>query len=330
MGTKVRLILRNHFPYSLFLFLVPRVDHSESIPSLFPIPSLLFGNPMMTKPLISAVVAIAALFTLTYQASADQNGKKNNAQRNDERRENEAVQKARRDVGEAEKGMRDAEQSARKAADKVKELLRDQSKAASQIQRRRDELEKKHADYVGLTEARRTLESTRKVYEQAGAPILKQARESAQYQEAVEAAKQADRRLSSVRDDDDLEESERLKLLSDTAKIKQRPAQLEREALDAEEALKEYRSKLRDAEQAVVKAKTEMEKAVEKDPELKSAKDAFEVAKDRVTAARRDLAKESRDLADARQKLTREQNDLQQKISADQKDDNRGKNKGKK
>ena len=40
-------------------------------------------------------------------------------------------------------------------------------------------------------------------------------------------------------------------------------------------------------------------------------------------------AKEAKQLADAKQKLTREQNDLQQKINADRKDDNKD-NKNKK
>lgn len=286
----------------------------------------------MLKILILASLAAGVWFASTPLLTAAQNGKnnnKNNTQKNDERRENDAVQKAKKDVDAAEKVARDAEKSARQAADKLKGAIRDQSKAASQIQKRRDDLEEKHGDLVGLTEARRTLDAARKTYEKSGSPILKQVTESASYQEAVETAKQADRRLSALRDDTDLEDGERLKQMADAAKTKQLPARLEREALDAEESLKSERNALRAAEQAVAKASDAMEKAVEKDPELKSAKDTFESAKNQVAAARRESAKEAKQWADAKQKLSREQNDLQQKVNADRKDDNKGKNKNK-
>lgn len=285
----------------------------------------------MLKILMLASLAAGVWLASTPLLRAAQNGKnnRNNAQKNDERRENDAVQKAQKDVNAAEKVMRDAEKSARQAADKLKGAIRDQSKAASQIQKRRDDLEEKHGDLVGLTEARRTLDAARKAYGKAGSPILKRVTESPSYQEAVEMAQQSDRRLSALRDDTDLEDAERLKQMADAAKTKQLPARLEREALDAEESLKSERNALRAAEQAVAKANDAMDKAVEKDPELKSAKDSFESAKNQVAAARRESAKEAKQLADARQKLSREQNDLQQKINADRKDDNKPKNKSK-
>ena len=286
----------------------------------------------MFKPLLLTALMTSCFIANVPLVSAAQNGKNNNktnAQKNDERRENDAVQKAQKDVSAAEKMAHDAEKSARQAAEKHKAAIRDQSKAASQIQKRRDDLEEKQGDLVGLTEARRTLDAARKTYEKSGSPILKRVTESPSYKEAIETAKQADRRLSALRDDTDLEDGERLKQMVDAAKTKQLPARLERDALDAEESLKSERGALRAAEQAVVKANDAMEKAVEKDPELKAAKDTFESAKDHVAAARRESSKEAKQLADAKQKLSREQNDLQQKINADRKDDNKPKNKNK-
>ena len=279
----------------------------------------------MLKPLLLAALPIG-LFLASAHAAA-QNGKNNNSNnKNDERRENEAVQKAQKDVKAAGDALRDAEKSAKQAAEKLKAAVRDQSKAASQIQQRRDDLEAKHSDLVGLTETRRTLDVARKAYEKAGAPIMKQVAESAKYKAALEASKIADRRLSALRDDNGGDDGERLKQMAQAAKTKLLPAQLEREALDAEESLKPERTKLKAAEEAVAKANDAMEKAVERDPEFKSAKEAFEKAKDHVAAARRESAQEARQMTDARQKLTREQNDLQQKINADNKDDNKGKN----
>ena len=286
----------------------------------------------MFKPLLFAVLAAELLLASAPSHSTAQNGKNNSqtkAQKNDERRENEAVQKAQKDVNAAEKIVREAEKSARQAADKIKDAVRAQSKAAGQIQKRRDELEAQHADLVGLTEARRTLEAARKAYETAGAPILKQVAESAKYKEALEAAKNAERRLVALRANDDGDDGDRLKQMAEAAKTKLLPTQLEREALDADESLKPERTRLKAAEAAVATANNAMEKAVDKDPELKSAKEAFEKAKDHVAAARRESAKDVKQLADAKQKLAREQQNLQRNITADRKDDNTGKNRKK-
>ena len=284
----------------------------------------------MFKPLLLIALSTGLLGSFAPLHAAAQSGKnnnKNNNNKNDERKENEAVQKAQKDVTAAKKVFGEAEKSARQAAEKLQSAIRDQSKAAGQIQRRRDDLETKHADLVGLTEARRNLDTARKAYEIAGAPILKQVAATAGYKEAVEAAKSADRRLAALREDGAGDDGDRLKQMADAAKTKQLPSRLEREALDAEESLKPERKELKATEESVAKANDAMEKAVERDPELKSAKEAFERAKDRVAAARRESVQETKQLADARQKLTREQNDLQQKINADNKDDNKSKNK---
>ena len=46
-------------------------------------------------------------------------------------------------------------------------------------------------------------------------------------------------------------------------------------------------------------------KAVENDPAFKSAKEAFEKAKNDIVSARREAGKEARQMVDARQKFTR-------------------------
>jgi hypothetical protein len=284
----------------------------------------------MFRPLLFTILSFGVLFALSPSAASAQNNKnKNNANRNDERRENEAVQKAQKDVNAAEKLLREAEKSARQAVERLKGAERDQTKAASHLQKQRDELEAKHADLLGLTEARRTLDAARRAYEKAGEPILKAVAESARYKSAVEDAKTADRRLATVREDKEGDAPDRLKQMSELAKTKLVPKQMEREALDAESSLKSQRAEFKAAEDAVTRTHAAVEKAVEKDPAIKSAKDAFEKAKSDLVAARREAEKEARQMTDARQKLAREQQDLQQKINADRKDDNKPKNKNK-
>lgn len=261
---------------------------------------------------------------------ANANGNnRNNAQRNDEKRENEAVDKARKDVNNAERVVKDAERALKQVSDKLRSAEVEHSRAASTIQRVRDELETRHGDLTGFTEAKRKLDEARRTYEKAGEPILKRLAETDKYKSALEAAEKADRQIASLRQGD-VESAERIKQLAELAKTKLIPAQLERESLDADSSLENERKALREAEKAVAKSKDEVDRAVEKDPKLKDAKDAFEKAKDHVASVRKTVAQEAKQLADARQKLARENRDLQQKIAADQKDDNRGKNKGKK
>lgn len=284
----------------------------------------------MFKPPLLIVFSFGLLFATSPSNSAAQNNKNKNNNRNDERRENEAVQKAQKDFNAAEKALHEAEKSARQAADKVKGAERDQSKAASQLKKQHDDLEAQHADLLGLTAARRTRDTARSAYEKGGEPILKAVAESPKYQAAVEAAKNADRRLAILRQDKEGDASDRLKQLADLSRTKLVPSQMEREALDAESSLKPQRTDLKAAEEAVARTREAVEKAVERDPALKSAKEVFEKAKSEVVSARREADKEGRQMAEARQKLAREQKDLQQKIYADRRDDNKGnKNKNK-
>ncbi len=282
----------------------------------------------MSRFLLLTFVSCGLLVSGNSGADAAQAGKnnKNNKQKNDERRENEAVQKAQKDVNEAEKSLREAEKSARQALEKLKGAERDQAKAASQLQKIRDDLEKKHADLTGVSEARRNLEDARRTYRTAGEPVLKRLAETSDYKKAVEAAKDADKRLSELRGDKDADADERRQQLAEASKVKLVPSQMERDALDAEQSLKSQRAKLKAAEEALAKSHDAMEKAIEKDPAIRSAKEAFEKSKREVAAARKVADQEGRQLTDARQKLAREQNDLQQKIAADRRDDNKPNN----
>ena len=76
----------------------------------------------MNKLLFLTAIACGWLDATTSFASAAAKGNKQaNAQKNDERHENEAVQKAQKVVNAAEKIVREAEKSARQAADKIKD-----------------------------------------------------------------------------------------------------------------------------------------------------------------------------------------------------------------
>lgn len=248
---------------------------------------------------------------------------KSNAQKKDERRENEAVRKARQDVKDAQDAETAAERSSRKAADELKAAERSLVRAARQLQSLRESLEDKYAEAAGLAEARRAVEAAQRDYQSAGQPILQRLKETAKYQAAVAAAKEADQRMIKLRAESDGDFETNRKELAEAARLKLVPGRLEREALDADAALKSERTRVVATEAAIATIRKDVDRAIEKDPALKAAAERIEQARQAVSAARRNADREERQLADARQKLAREQQDLQQKIAADRRDDNK-------
>ena len=273
-------------------------------------------------------ILLVAILSVPVCASAAANGKQTNAQKADERREDEAVRKAQQDVKAAQQAETTAERTYKKVFDELKAAERQLVQAASQLQKVKEDLEEKHSATHGLNDARAASEQARRDYEQAGQPFLQKLAETPKYQQAVEAAKQADAKLARLRAEADSEN--RKKEMAEAARVKLVPAQMQRETLDAEPSLNAQRAKVTAAEEAVAKTRKKIDQAIDKDSALRSAMEKIEKHKQEIAEARKTVAKEERDLASARQKLVREQQDLQQKILADKRDDNKPNNNNKK
>ncbi len=270
-----------------------------------------------------------AVITVPVCVNAAAKGKQTNAQKADERREDEAVRKAQQDVKSAQQAETTAERSFKKAVDELKAAERQLVQAASQLQKAKDDLEEKHSATHGLNDARTAAEEARREYERAGQPFLQKLAETPKYQQAVEAARQAELRLTRLRSETDTNADDRRKEMAEAARVKLIPAQLQREALDSEPSLKPQRAKLTAAEEAAAKVRKQVDQAIDKDAALRAVTDKIENLKQEIATARKSVSKEERDLAAARQKLAREQQDLQQKILADKRDDNKPNNKKK-
>lgn len=274
-------------------------------------------------------VFLVAILVAPLCVSAAQNGKQTNAQKADERRENESVRKAQQDVKTTQQAETTAERSFKKAVDELKAAERQLVQAASQLQKVKDDLEEKYSATHGLNDARTAAEVARREYDRAGQPFLQKLAETPKYQQAVEAARQADLQLTRLRNETDTNADDRRKAIAEAARVKLIPAQLQRETLDSEPSLKPQRARLTAAEDAVAKLRKQVDQAIDKDAALRAVTDKIENLKQEIATARKSVSKEERDLAAARQKLTREQQDLQQKILADKRDDNKPNNKKK-
>ena len=268
-------------------------------------------------------VFLSVLCGLPPVTSAAQKGKQTQAQKNEEKKEDEAVRKAQQSVKAAQDAENAAERQAKKAVDELKSAERGLVQAASNLKKVREDLEDKHAEAAGLAAARKNADAARKAYEAAGQPVLQRLAETAKHKQAVEAAKAAEQRLVRLRSEADGNADDRIKQSAEAARVKLVPGQLEREALDADSSLKPHRDKMVTAEEAVAAARKTADRLIDKDPALKAAIDKIDRAKEEVASSRRTAGLEEKQLVAARQKLAKEQQELQQKIAADKRDDNK-------
>lgn len=256
-------------------------------------------------------------------AGAAEKGKQSQAQKNEEKKEDEAVRKAQQSVKAAQDAETAAERQAKKAVDELKSAERGLTQAASNLKKVREDLEDKHADAAGLASARKNAEAARKTYDAAGQPVLQRLTETPKHKQAIEAAKAAEQRLARLRNEADGNADDRIKQSAEAARVKLVPGQLEREALDSESSLKPHRDKMVVAEEAVAAARKTADRLIDKDPALKGATDKIDRAKEEVASSRRTASQEEKQLVAARQTLAKGQQDLQQKIAADKRDDNK-------
>lgn len=243
--------------------------------------------------------------------------------RKDEQRENEAVRKAREELRDAAQEEQTAAKSLQQALSAIQAQERLLAQAIGRLQKTQEELEARHADAAGLAAARKAADEARKAYDVAGQPVRERLAATPAYQQAVAAAQTAEARLKQLAQTPDPTEVIRREQ-AELARTIQGPAQLERAALDAEPSLQPLRNRWKAAEESIAAARRTADRAIENDPALRTARDSIEQAKRQVADARRDAEREERQLAEVRQKRVRRQQELQQKIAADQRDSNSG------
>jgi len=275
----------------------------------------------MMRPRIPSVLVGLCWLMLFSLVEADAPGR---SARKDEQRENEAVRKARdavKDVLQEEQAAAKSLQQALTAVQTQERLL---AQAIARLQKVQEELEARHTDAAGLAAARKGEDEARKAYETAAKPVRERLAATPAYQQAVATAQSAQTRLKQLAQRSDPTEAVRNEQ-AELARTIQIPAQMERAALDAEVSLQPLRNRWKAAEDSIAAARRIADRAIENDPALAPARESIEQAKSQVAAARRDAGREERQLTEVRQKLARRQQDLQQKIAADQRDSNSGK-----
>jgi chromosome segregation ATPase len=245
--------------------------------------------------------------------------------RQDEKRENEAVKEAQQALQEAREHLKESEKSLGDGQDRLRKAITAQKAAASDLQKVQDRLESEHGERTGLTAARKRLKEVSAEYDRAAKPILE--RVHAENKSLVDAVEKARQR---IKPQGDSPSESRSAAIAEHAKLTKELRELERKALEADETTKPLQKRVDDAESAVQTALKKFETAVEKDGDMKAARQAFEKSKKEVDAAETAIAKAQRAVAEARSRAAQATQRLQLKQAADAKDSNKSNRKPKK
>lgn len=258
------------------------------------------------------LVSLVALGLVVISAGAKRN--------RDEQREDQAVREAQKGVDEAQKTAKQREQSVREALSKLRSAAQARQTAASAVKKVEDRLEEKHADSTGLKAARAKLQIDQTALDEKSAPVLEKLRKQDDYRSAEAAVAKAKTALSPANEDLD---TDRAAAAHEYAKALEKLSSLERWTLDRETALKPLLAKVAEDQVAIQAARRRFDAAVEKDPELKAARDAAAKARKAEDDAEGAVAAVQRELAAARSKLATAQQNLQRKRAIDARDGNR-------
>jgi len=245
--------------------------------------------------------------------------------RQDEQRENAAVKEAQRDLQEARDKLRDAEKSLTQEQVQLRQANAAQKTATSAVQKVQDRLEEQHGERTGLVPARQKLKDVQIELDRASKSVLDRVHtEQKPLVEALDRAKQA------LKPSDDEIPQSRREAVAEHAKLSKQLRDAERQALEADATTKPLLQRVDAAESAVQAAVRKFEIAVERDGDLKAARQAFEKSKRDVDAAETSLTRSSRTVAEARNRLAQATQKLQQKQAADARDNNQPRKKSNK
>lgn len=282
---------------------------------------------MLTRMKTTWLVVGLGLFLCMTGSAWAQKGKNNQEKKDDQK-----VAAAERDVAEARDKLQDAEKELKKAQDAKRDAGAELKAAGAKLKKTRDQVETQLEKEHKIESALADQSAAQQAYDKAKEPVIAAVKTTVEHQAAIKSAEVAQAKIKDIKGNLLLAEAERRKQLSDASLATLLPSKLEQAAVDADPAAKDAKAKLATAAEKVAALREKIRKAVESNGEIKTAQKVFDQAKLADDKAKDKLATEARQAADAAQKLAREQAQLAQAKAADKKNDgkNNGKNKNKK
>ena len=238
----------------------------------------------------------------------------------EERREAERIQAARKALAEASQQVEPARSAVRAAADALSEAQKRHAQAVKSLRELRERVEGRLGQKVGLDEGVAAHQAAEKRYQEAAAPILARLKESQPYRAAVAeaAAARAELERTSKAPGGSTEASaQRLALLT----VTQGPAQHEKQALDADEAVVAARQTMLQEQARVAALRAEVHSGVDGDTQVRTALAAVESLKDKVEQRQQEVARKRQLLERVQGQVARARQAVDSAVRADRKDD---------
>ena len=248
----------------------------------------------------------------------------------EERREAQRGQAARQDVAEAEKEQAAARQALQAAARSLAEAEKQQDAAADALRAVRERVEERLREKLGLNDAVGKHQEAERKFREAAEPVLDGLKSTAEYQAALREAEKARSLLKKLRGEaagsSASATQEKLSLLSTT----QRPAELEKRALDANPPVAAARQAMLDLQTEVAALRAEIHAGVDGDSQVRAARDKVDSLTDVVDLKKAHLARKRQGLASAQAKLARARQGVDKAIQSNRKDDQQDRRQDKK
>ena len=187
--------------------------------------------------------------------------------------------------------------------------------AAAKIQEARLTATRELSGKLGLAAAQATDAAARREADTTQTALIAEIKKQPDYLAAVKDAEAASKQLKAVRDDTSLSDEERQKKSSALSATIRRPAELEKNRLAADPALKKMLGQAGEAAARLAAIRKEVQSAIEADPSVKTAAEALKKADTDLAKEKGELAKSQKDVATAQAKVNTENQQYQRELA---------------
>lgn len=253
----------------------------------------------MSSILVQATCALLLATTCLAPAQNQNKGK------------SQSTQQAKQELEAAKDKLKDANADLSKAEKDLEKAKAAHSTAETKIIKARAAAIAEHGKKLGLPVAIAQRDAALRSVEAAQTALTKELRAQSDHQALSKEAEQASARLQSLREDQTLTEEKRKQLTAELSKTIRRPAELERERIEADAGIQTLRAKVTEAGRQVAAVQAQAQKASEEDSDVKSALQAERDAAEKLKTARSEVDKHKKEVAAAQKKTAAETQQFQ-------------------
>lgn len=249
---------------------------------------------------------------------------KNNRNKQDEKRENERVADAQKEVREQQKDLSDAEQKLREAVRSSTSQVANLARAREQLRQTREQTADRLAKSMGIEAALERLKLAKMKLVEFKTPVIEKLHRSKEWVAATDAADKAQSEIDKLREDIELSDDDRKQKLDRLTKLVLRPDELDRQAVVETAEGKLLTDQVEAALAAIEKIRRAIpDEKVDADPAVVQAKKTLEKSEQELKKLTQNVSAQRNSVQKAQQQLQQSRQKLQQAQAADARDKNR-------